>query len=976
MFKRMTLCLLLLAGIAQADDTELFVKSLPSTNRSNVLIVTDTSGSMSIKHNGRTRLDITKGAINKFLTDTNNINISLMSFNTRSWQECVYWFLGCWKYVTRFDSQGGNINFASENIATGRQGAINVVNSFSAFGGTPLTEALYEAYRYFSGSHPIFGSGSVSASKNGSNYKSPIVSQCQKSYIVLFTDGAPYLDVDANNDVRNLIQSKGLPGGLHNFCNGEGDCLDELAWYIRNHDVRPSIPGNQYITTYTIGGFGSAPPALLTSTANHGGGKYYAANDSSQLSAALSDILLRVNATNATFAAPATSTSAFNSFETAEDVYYIVFKPAVGPGWKGNLKRYRLGNDNKIYDANGHLAVDPATGFFSDTAKSFWSRAVDGKKVEAGGMAEQLTQGRPVFTSVTGDTNVRLSSLGNRLHESNSNITSAMLGTASAAETSSVLQWARGVDIDDQDSDGSTRDNRTSIGDPMHTQPQVVTYFKNSSGSVVDKTVFFTTNDGFLHAVNADNGTTEFSYIPEELLDNLKIYRDGFVSGGAKKVYGMDGPMTVWINDANNDGDILSSNNGASDSGDHVYLYLSMRRGGNNIYALNVTDRRNPELLWVIRGDIDNDHRSDAIGDFGRLGQTWSTPRLARVNWNGSQRQVLIFGGGYDLAIDGHSTIQNSNIGNAIFIVDAVTGNMLWRASNNNSNLNIPDMVYSIPAELTPIDTDQDGAVDMIFGADTGGQIFRIDINQNNTGASNFARGGVVAKLAGASAADARRFFEPVAVAMGKDGQYLNLAVGSGFRPSPLSKGVNDRVYVIQDPYIAQPPANYRYTPSGAYKESDLYDASNNLVQDGSSAQQAAALSSLNNAKGWFMNLESSGEKVLGRAVIYNGILLINSFAPISSASASCSPGSGVNFLYAVNIENGGAVFNFDKASSGLTKSDRKFVLKHGALAPEASIVSRGAQGGEICVGTECLQNVLRGVNPIPVIRRFWRENR
>lgn len=965
---------------AEADDTELFVKTLPGVNQPNVLLLIDTSGSMVTTYGYRTRMDIVQEAVRDFLNDAKNVNISLMSFNSWSYKKCVFSvpLFGCVKYspVVYWRSHGGNIDFASEDIATGLQGAIGTVNGYSPDGFTPLSESLYEAYTYFAGHAPVFGQNSVSASISNSSYKSPIVSQCQKNSIVIFTDGDPHDDSSANAAIQSKIRGKSLPGGLSSRCSGHGGCLDELAWYLSNHDVRPDLPGDQTITTYTIGGFG-VNRNLLVSTAYHGGGRYYESSSVSGLSGALSDALLRVNAEDSTFAAPATSVSAVNALETAEDVYFVVFKPSTGPGWIGNLKRYRLGRDNQLYDANGSLAIDPATGFFASTAKSFWSSSVDGKRVELGGMAEKLSQSRPVFTNTNGDTNVNLSSFANRLHETNSNITGAMLGAATIGEISTILRWGRGVDVGDQDNDGSISDDRTSIGDPIHTQPQVITYYKNKSGSTVDKTVFFTTNDGFLHAVNTDNGTTEFSFIPQDLLVNLKMYWNGSTSSGAQKAYGMDGPMTAWIHDANGDGDVLSSNNGSADSGDHIYLYLTMRRGGNNIYALDVTNRSQPVLKWVIRGDIDNDHYSDPTGNFGRLGQTWSTPKLAQVNWNGSLRHVLLFGGGYDVAIDGHTTIQNSNIGNAIFMVDALSGQMLWRASNNNSDLNIADMNYSIPASLTPLDMDRDGAVDMFFVGDTGGQVFRFDINQSNSGAANFATGGVIAKLAGNTALDARRFFEPVAVALGKEHQYLNIALGSGYRPSPLSTDVNDRMYVIQDPHVASAPSSYGYVAGQPYTEANLYNATDNLLQQGTSAQRSAALSSLTNANGWYMKLEESGEKVLSKAVIYNGVLLFNSFAPLTSTPAVCLPVPGVNRLYAVNIENGAAVFNLDASGgSALVKADRSVLLNHPSLAPSPTIISRGSGGAKVCVGTNCLQNTLDQVDTLPVIRRFWRENR
>ena len=47
---------------------------------------------------------------------------------------------------------------------------------------------------------------------------------------------------------------------------------------------------------------------------------------------------------------------------------------------------------------------------------------------------------------------------------------------------------------------------------------------------------------------------------------------------GGDKLYGLDGSVVAWVNDANGDGDVL-------DASDHVYLYITMRRGGKNIYA-------------------------------------------------------------------------------------------------------------------------------------------------------------------------------------------------------------------------------------------------------------------------------------------------------------------------------------------------------------------------------------------------------
>ena len=907
------------------------------------------------------------------------MNISIMAFHGGWW----HWW-----------GRGGAVLFHSENIATGLDRAIFAVDNIFPTGESPLSTSFHEAFRYFSGSEwPSIGLTAPGSVKNG-YYVSPITHQCQKNSIVIFTDGDPFDDGEGTWEIGKLVRNLSLPDGLDFYCEAhDGGCLDEFAWYLANHDVNQDFPGKQTISTYTIGGFGleqdsffrlfnwgrPSTEEMLISAARHGGGKYYEASEVDELHLAFKDSLARVSARDSTFVAPATSVSAVNSFETAEDVYFTVFKPGPGAGWTGNLKRYRLGRDNKLYDANGRPAVDPATGYFADNAKSFWSSSVDGKKVGSGGMAEKLSQDRPVYSNMRSGFMVNLAEPVNRLHERDA-FDATMFEAADQSEAWWISRWARGVDVDDHDLDGDGSEDRASIGDPIHTQPQVVTYFKNSSGSVVDKSVFFTTNDGFLHSVDADSGKTEFSFIPEALLPNLKLYRDALAArNSGKKVYGMDGPMTVWIRDANGDGDVLSSNNGRPDaSNEYVNLYLTMRRGGNNIYALDVTERDRPYLKWVIRGGNTTNRWSVPSGDFRRLGQTWSAAKVAQVKWNGRLRHVLLFGGGYDEAVDGHITTSNvSSIGNAVFMVDADSGVLLWRASNNSSNLNIPDMRHSIPASLTPLDLDGDGAVDVIFGGDTGGQIFRIDINQSNSGAGNFATGGVIARLSGNSTVDARRFFEPVAVSLGRGNSYLNIAVGSGYRPSPLGTSVNDRMYVIKDPHVTSKPSNYGYVGGRPITEANLYDATSNLLQQGNSGQRSAALSKLTNARGWYMKLEEDGEKVLSKAVIHNGVLLFNTFAPIENAPATCYPVAGHNFVYAVNIDNGEAVSNLNSSGgSTLVKSDRRTAIKSLSIAPSPTVISRANGGANVCVGTTCFQNTLGDVGTSPVIRRFWRENR
>ena len=69
------------------------------------------------------------------------------------------------------------------------------------------------------------------------------------------------------------------------------------------------------------------------------------------------------------------------------------------------------------------------------------------------------------------------------------------------------------------------------------------------------------------------------------------------------------------VYDQDNDGVIESAT-------DFVYLLFGMRRGGDNYYMVEVTDRNSPKLRW--------------IKSYPELGQTWSPPVVAKIDIDSS----------------------------------------------------------------------------------------------------------------------------------------------------------------------------------------------------------------------------------------------------------------------------------------------------------------------------------------------------
>ena len=240
---------------------------------------------------------------------------------------------------------------------------------------------------------------SATASYTGSTYKSPIQNSCQKSSIIVLTDGLPNGDSSSNSSIQSLVRT-GTPNSIYTSCNrgyptdGEANAgcwMPGLAEWLANNDNGPaSISGKQTISTYTVGFGNISDTRLLSDTATLGQGKFYTTSDTSGLVASLRSILVDILAENTTFTTPTVSVSAYSNFGYRNDLYYALFRPAEGARWLGNVKKYKATSDASgnlvVTDANGNNAVDSSTGFFLDSAQSYWtpSNVVDGKSAALG----------------------------------------------------------------------------------------------------------------------------------------------------------------------------------------------------------------------------------------------------------------------------------------------------------------------------------------------------------------------------------------------------------------------------------------------------------------------------------------------------------------------------------------------------------------------------------------------------------------
>ena len=700
--------------------------------------------------------------------------------------------------------------------------------------------------------------------------------------------------------------------------------------------------------------------AMMQDIAKQGGGESYKAGTEDELLAALNTIVTKILAVNSVFASVALPVSVNQRGSYLNQVYLGVFRPDAerAPNWVGNLKQYQLKvNGSTLYLADASSPPQPAAdgNFISPTALSFWttsssfwssgyypnsqglggvSDAPDGDTVEKGGVAQKL---RETYATTQAARNVYTCNgtcaIGSALSSfpfstsGNTALNADTTLSSDATERTNIINWVRGANnrLDDNPS-GTSTDIRGFIhGDVVHSRPVVINYNRNSD----DVYVFYGANDGLFRAVKggqeSGGGAEQWAFVPTEGFSKLKRLRDHtpLITTTDTKPYFIDGSPTVYTYSAANDGTINYT------QGDKAYLYLTARRGGRFIYALDISNPEAPTLLWK---------HTNADSGFAELGQTWSELEVGRIR--GQTDPVVIFGLGYDSVANDTSVVPaEATMGRGVMVLNAGTGAKIWSSTDvapGDSRRNGTNQ-YAIAAGVAPVDTNYDGNVDRIIAADTGGNIWRINVdytdptdNPNNT-PDNWTID-KVASLGGATAPNARKFLgAPDVVVASTEGipvPYDTILIGSGDREQPFDTTITNRFYMIKDEHVM----THRYTTP--LTESDLFDTTDNLIQQGNDSQVAAARVSLNAADGWYITL-GTGEKVDGTSTTLSGATFFGTNTPSDGNGNACVANLGTAKTYAVSYLDGGAVIHLDgNLGDALNLDDRSLIIPGGGFPP------------------------------------------
>lgn len=361
-----------------------------------------------------------------------------------------------------------------------------------------------------------------------------------------------------------------------------------------------------------------------------------------------------------------------------------------------------------------------------------------------------------------------------------------------------------------------------SMGGSVHSLPVQLTYSGSldANGNLTttrDQSIMYGSSEGGLHIVNASTGQEQMVFVPADILEDA-IASKGLIAGsvdsGTVPTHGVDG---AWVADSAYDMSTSTTSNTMTTNvkARKMNVYGGLRMGGSSYYGLDVLTPTSPKFLFRIHS---------GLSDYSRLGQTWSKPVLANIRYNGTIKRVMIVGGGYDTCYENPnfqlntSGISNTDYpdtscnsktqaqGNAVYIIDASDGSLVWSATYNSSAAATDGrkyMAHSIVSRISTLDRNADGLVDHLYFGDLGGQVFRIDLNNNQTlTGSTYSNFGVrVVRLANLATNDttsdsandytgskAPRFYEPPTVTIHDEGKdtFIALGIASGDRSTPL----------------------------------------------------------------------------------------------------------------------------------------------------------------------------------------------
>ncbi len=377
----------------------------------------------------------------------------------------------------------------------------------------------------------------------------------------------------------------------------------------------------------------------------------------------------------------------------------------------GNETVYRPGYEREFWSGNLYAFPVSATGAVNASSPR-WAGA-------GGGMqeildAQDFNTGRLIAT---------MKDDGTKIAFRDTTLSATQLGYFPAttinlfsATTANIINFLRGERTNEGPE--AMRIRNSALGDIIHSRPYYV-------ADATYPTVFVGANDGMLHAINANNGSERWAYVPSLLLSKM--------TNLAKPYGGVTNPHDYFVDGQINVATITSS-------GAKRILMGGLGGGGRGLFALDITGSAAlnatteagvaGKILWEIAPTKVNYANPATANAYVNLGYTYGTPTIAKVGGV----DAVIIGNGYN---DGqgnysnctHATPNYANCGGDyaayLYVINAYTGQLIQKIKAGASGTSISPNGLSAPAA---VDSDGNGSVDLVFAGDLNGTMWKFDL--------------------------------------------------------------------------------------------------------------------------------------------------------------------------------------------------------------------------------------------------------
>jgi type IV pilus assembly protein PilY1 len=325
----------------------------------------------------------------------------------------------------------------------------------------------------------------------------------------------------------------------------------------------------------------------------------------------------------------------------------------------------------------------------------------------------------------------------------------------------------------------------------------------------------------------------------------------------------------------------------------------------------------------------------------------------------------------------------------------------IWGATYGTGTATSPNKYYSnmnfsFPGEITAMDVNSTGYTTRLYTADTGGNIWRFDVGDNNpanwTGRIIFSSNpGYPGGTLNTSDTGRKIFYKPSVVS---EAGYTMIFFGTGDREHPRNLAVTDRIYALKDK---------GQQTSDNITESNLMDVTLDALQtttdtSGSNSVQGL-MNTLNGSAnyGWYIQLnQNTGEKVLATPLVFNKIAYFTTYTPagtVANADPCVTSSLGPSRMYALNYKTGEAVLNYDTTNDAAGTTTNRRAIREGVYGDPYNLfrsdrtmtTGNGIPSGAVMVinpnGTLKLLTgiggALRNDNPVPggsIVPLYWRQ--